>query len=209
MASCPSGVSRIPLNLMSSADLPRGHLIPLSVINEDIKCHCSHYRPLGDTTCHRCLWGVWAVDHYPLDMTLHVIPYQFKSLPIKSISLWFTKKDDVGSHVKGFTEVQINDTCNPCPLSKSLCFWWLLLSQGGQGLIPPIYLLFWFSLLNHLTSSHSNQKKRKKKRQKETNLILLWDNKFNYDCYLNVLEMDFLLFLLFSRKVNFFSMSEP
>ncbi|PKU41222.1 hypothetical protein llap_8474 [Limosa lapponica baueri] len=68
------------------------------VIDEDTEQYQSQYRPLGDT------------NHYPLDVTNQPIPHPLNSPPIKPTSLQFREKNFVGDHVKGLTEVQIDDS---------------------------------------------------------------------------------------------------
>ncbi|KAK4818851.1 LOW QUALITY PROTEIN: hypothetical protein QYF61_020070 [Mycteria americana] len=75
--------------------------LTVNVIDENTEQHWSQYGPLRDTT---------PIDRYPLDVTIQPIPYPLNSPPIKSVSLQFREKDVVGDCVKGFTEVQIDDT---------------------------------------------------------------------------------------------------
>ncbi|PKU40563.1 testosterone 17-beta-dehydrogenase 3-like [Limosa lapponica baueri] len=83
--------------------LAEGALDPtVYVIDEDIEQYWSQYRPLRDTTCHQPPSGHRAIDHYPLDATIQMIPHPLKSSPIKSISLQFREKDMVGVHIKGY-----------------------------------------------------------------------------------------------------------
>ena len=77
--------------------------------DEYIKQCWSQQGPLRDTTCHWHPFGHWTVGHYSLDATIQTIPYPLNSPPIKSISLQFRKKDVVGNHVKGLTEIQMDD----------------------------------------------------------------------------------------------------
>ncbi|KAK4826321.1 hypothetical protein QYF61_007406 [Mycteria americana] len=73
----------------------------------DIKQYWSQYRLPRDTTCHQSPSGHSAID--PLDVTIQPIPHPPKSPSIKSISHQFREKDVVGHHVKGLTEVQIDN----------------------------------------------------------------------------------------------------
>ncbi|KAK4818846.1 hypothetical protein QYF61_020065, partial [Mycteria americana] len=75
--------------------------LAVNVIDENTEQHWSQYGPLRHTT---------PVDCYPLDATIQPIPYPLNSPPIKSVSLQFREKDVVGDHVKGFTEVQIDNS---------------------------------------------------------------------------------------------------
>lgn len=61
---------------------------------------------MRDTTAHWYPLGLWAIDHYPLDLTDSPIPNPRNSLPSKSISIPFREKNVVGNHIKSFTEVQ-------------------------------------------------------------------------------------------------------
>jgi len=70
MAPCPSGVPTAPLSLVSSANLWRVHYIPLSR----------------------------SIDHYPLAVTIQLIPDPLNCSPIKSIPLQFRDKDVEGDN---------------------------------------------------------------------------------------------------------------
>ena len=81
------------------------------VIDEDIKQYWIQYGPLRDTTCHWSPFGHWAIDHYPLDVTIQPIPYPPNSPHIKSISPQFKEKVIVEDCVKRLIEVQTDATC--------------------------------------------------------------------------------------------------
>ncbi|KAK4818403.1 hypothetical protein QYF61_012324 [Mycteria americana] len=102
MASCPSGMSTVPLSLVLSANLLRVHSIPLPMSLMKI------LNSIGPT-----------IDRYPLDATIQTIPHPPNSPPIKSVSLQFREKDVVGAHVKGLTEVQIDDILGGTLLPQS------------------------------------------------------------------------------------------
>ena len=129
--------------------LAEGALHPtVYIIDEDIKQYQSQYGPLRDTTCHQSPSGLWAVNNYPLDVTIQTIPHPPNSPSIRSISLQFRKKDVVADHVKGLREVQIDDIhssslahwCSHSIVEKPLgrsgrtCPWW---SHAGCLKSPP------------------------------------------------------------------------
>ena len=88
------------------------------VIGDDTKQYWSQNRPLRDTTSRWCLSQHWAVDPYPLDVTIQPIPHPPNSPSIKPVPFQFREKEVVGDCVKGFTEVQIGDM-----RSSSLVCW--------------------------------------------------------------------------------------
>lgn len=125
----------------------------------------THYRH------HLSLVSVRSLSCWPLPSGCDHPPNPSKSLPIKSISLWFTKKDAVGSHVKGFTEVQIKDTCNP-----SLVLWASHSISGGCSCLREARV--WFHQYTSLSDSHSfsvqyhsKEMKRKQKRKEKKKQI--------------------------------------
>lgn len=100
----PSGLWTSLLSLMSSANLLRLQSILLSMALMK-----SQYRPMRNTTYQWFSSRHWAVDRYPLDVTIQPIFYPLGSLPIKSKCLQFGDKDTKGSCVKAVTDDQVDD----------------------------------------------------------------------------------------------------
>jgi len=85
-ASLPSEVPFASLSLMSSANLLRVHLIPLSTsVMRILNNTDSQYRPLSDILYHRSSSGPW--DTNCLDVAIQPIPYKLNSPSINFMSL--------------------------------------------------------------------------------------------------------------------------
>lgn len=69
VASLPSGLSTVPLSLVSFPNLLRVSISFMKIFNVLVPVWT-----LRDTTCHQCPLGHGAIDHYPLDTTIQPFP---------------------------------------------------------------------------------------------------------------------------------------
>lgn len=111
MAACPSVVSAVAHSFVPSAVLLRLHLIPLSVISEDIEDHWSQIRALRDAAHHQPPPGYRGIEHKSLAASIQAVPFLPNSSHFKFMWLLFGDKSVLWSYVEGFTEVWLNYIC--------------------------------------------------------------------------------------------------
>jgi len=81
---------------------------------------------MWDTTHHWSPSRHWATDHHFLDLIQQPVLCPVNNSPIKSICFQFGEKDVVGYHIKGLTEVQIDDISGFSFVywCRSFCIYW-------------------------------------------------------------------------------------
>ncbi|KAK4829045.1 hypothetical protein QYF61_001850 [Mycteria americana] len=81
----------------------------VQIIDKDIKQNWPQHRALGNTACDRPPTGVNSIHHHSLGPAVQPGLNPVKSTPIQAMSSQFLQENAVGSRVKGFTEVQIDN----------------------------------------------------------------------------------------------------
>ncbi|KAK4816367.1 hypothetical protein QYF61_016271 [Mycteria americana] len=81
----------------------------IQIIDKDIKQNWPQHRALGNTACDRPPTGVNSIHHHSLGPAMQPVLYPAKSTPIQTMSSQVVQENAVGNHVKGFTEVQVDN----------------------------------------------------------------------------------------------------
>ncbi|KAK4823264.1 hypothetical protein QYF61_000231 [Mycteria americana] len=99
-----------PTQLGVVCKLTEGALDPfIQIIDKDVKQNWPQHRALGNTACDRPPTGVNSIHHHSLGLAIQPVLYPAKSTPVQAMSSQFLQENAVGNHVKGFTEVYIDN----------------------------------------------------------------------------------------------------
>ncbi|KAK4822219.1 hypothetical protein QYF61_011860 [Mycteria americana] len=101
---------KAPAQLVVICKLTEGALDPfVQIIDKDIKQNWPQHRALGNTACDRPPTGVSSIHHHSLGPAIQPVLYPAKSTPVQAMSSQFLQENAVGNHVKGFTELYIDN----------------------------------------------------------------------------------------------------